>query len=129
MPSSRAAGTRSIRVLVVKPLPPSLAHCGYGSHEWSAPGTLGSMYRAPKRTNISFSVLSPPVIAHASHQPSPAPGVESQSVSWVHGSATLPSTHATGVHLPIYCCALSGTRDARVTRLTFGSPSIPSPLL
>ena len=46
--------------------------------------------------NISFSVLSPPVIGHASQTPSPRPGAESQSRSVVQeaGGFILPATHA-----------------------------------
>jgi hypothetical protein len=50
------------------------------------------------RTNISFPVVVPAVIGHASHAPSPAPGFESQSAWTLQLAATLPETHATGVH-------------------------------
>src|SRR5262245_6772126 len=97
--------------------------------EKSAPGTLGSMYWAPKSTNISFSVLSPPVMWQASQTPSPDPDDESQSALPVHGAAILPATQATGVHLPMDCCATGGTREARVTVSTLGESSAFRPLL
>src|SRR4029453_5518177 len=99
--------------------------------EKSAPGTVGSMYCAPKSTNISFSVLSPPVMLQASQKPSPAPGDESQAASSsapLHGAPILPATQATGLHFPMNS-ALAGTREARVTCSMFGEPSSLTPLL
>lgn len=81
----------------------------------------------PVRTNISFSVVAPAVIGQASHQPSPAPGVESQLASSpvpVHGSPTRPSTHATGRHV-----VRSGIVERRVTRRRSKPPSGSTPLL
>src|SRR4030095_12874752 len=96
--------------------------------EKSAPGTLGSMYWAPKSTNISFSVLSPPVMLQASQNPSPDPDDESQSAFVVQDAPILPATQATGVHLPMYCCATGGTREARVTASPLGGRASVLPL-
>ena len=83
--------------------------------------------------NISFSVLSPPVIRHASHTPSPAPGEESHvalSLEPLHAAPTFPATHATGEQTPMPASyALSGTFDARVTVSGLGEPSSAWPLL
>src|SRR5262249_45580992 len=79
--------------------------------------------------NISFSVLSPPVIGQASQSPSPAPGVESHvalSAAPLHAARTLPATHATGLHL---MGEVGGMRDRRVTASGFGEPSSFMPLL
>ena len=78
--------------------------------------------------NISFSVLSPPVIGQASHTPSLAPGAESQSRSRRHaaGGFIFPATHAIGVQ---WIGEFGGMCDARVTRLGSGDPSTVTPLL
>jgi hypothetical protein len=78
-------------------------------------------------TNISFSVVGPPVMGQASQRPSPAPGLESQdapSSDPLHGAPTLPATHATGVH-----DVRSGMREALVTLSGSGDPSGATPLL
>ena len=81
--------------------------------------------------NISFSVLSPPVIGHASHSPSPAPGDESQVASSsapLHAAPTRPAVHATGLHVPPTCpAAVTLTRDRRVTCDGSGTSPSPSP--
>ena len=85
--------------------------------------------------NISFSVLSPPVIRQASQSPSPLPVDESQvasSFSPVQARPTAPSfTQAIGLQEPSDpgALALSGTREARVTFSTLGEPSGFTPLL
>lgn len=64
-------------------------------------------------TNISFSVVTPAVILHASLQPSPAPGELSHAASSsspAHGAPMFPAAHATGLH-EVDC----GILDARVT--------------
>jgi hypothetical protein len=79
--------------------------------------------------NISFSVLSPPLIRHASHSPSFAPDAESQvrsSPTPLHGVPTLPAAHATGVHRLM---ALCGVFERRVTVSGSGDPSAATPLL
>src|SRR5689334_2272295 len=104
-----------------------------GASGGSEPGTVGSMYCAPNRTNISFCVLSPPVIGQASQSPSPAPGDESQLASSsapLHAAPTLPATQPTGLHVPpTVPWALGGMRDRRVTSSTSGEPSGLTPLL
>ena len=78
-------------------------------------------------TNISFSVVGPPVIGQASQKPSPAPGLESQdapSLSPLQAAPVLPETHATGVHV-----VRSGKREYRVTASGSGEPSGATPLL
>jgi hypothetical protein len=76
--------------------------------------------------NISFSVLSPPVIEQASHDPSRAPGDESQRRSSpVQGAPTFPATHAMGWHWK----PCGGTCEARVTVVGSGEPSAATPLL
>jgi len=80
------------------------------------------------RMNISFSVLSPPVMGHASHEPSFAPGAESQlrsSALPAHGAPTFPAVHAVGVQWK----PCGGTWDARVTTVGSGDPSVATPLL
>src|SRR6185369_1126704 len=82
--------------------------------------------------NISFWVLSPPVIRHASQKPSFAFKLESQvrsSPTPLHAAPTLPDTQAIGLHRPIVPWALVGTSEARVTRSTSGVPSSFTPLL
>src|SRR5436309_14543512 len=81
--------------------------------------------------NISFSVLSPPVIGQASHTPLFAPGTESQSRSVLQlaGGFIFPATHFTGLQKE-HDGAFGGTCDARVTRVRSGdTPSAASPLL
>ncbi len=78
--------------------------------------------------NISFSVLSPPVMGHASHEPSPALGDESHrrsSPTPEQGTPTFPETHAVGVQWN----PCGGTCDARVTVVGSGEPSAVTPLL
>ena len=100
---------------------------------WAFAAATGSMYIAPKSTNISFCVLSPPVMRQASHRPSPAPGEVSQvalSFLPLQASPTAPSlTQAVGLQRPSDCCALVGTREARVTFSTLNEPSSFTPLL
>ena len=82
--------------------------------------------------NISFSVLSPPVMRQASQSPSPAPGDESQLASSstpAQAAPMLPAEHAIGLQRPTVCEALTGTREARVTVSGFGEPSSLTPLL
>ena len=80
--------------------------------------------------NISFSVLSPPTIWHASQMPSRALGPVSQprSVLQLAGGFIFPATHCSGVQ-----CekdgALGGTCEARVTSVGSGDPSDVTPLL
>src|SRR5688500_1186233 len=76
-------------------------------------------------TNISSSVVSPDdLMGQASHEPSLAPAVESQSRSVWQAAATLPATQATGVQV-----VGAGKRDLRVTSSTLGEPSALRPLL
>ena len=83
------------------------------------------------RMNISFSVLSPPLIAQASHKPSFALGAESQV--WLS-----PTPYARGADLAggargrrarRRIRALAGMRESRVTASGSGEPSGATPLL
>src|SRR5437763_16312753 len=79
--------------------------------------------------NISFSVLSPPVIGQASQTPSLRPGAESQSwlVLQAAGGFIFPATHAIGLHL---IGEFGGMCEARVTSVGSGdTPSAATPSL
>src|SRR5262252_3505358 len=70
----------------------------YGSQNQSVePRDYGCRTIEGLNTNISSSVVWPAVMAHASHQPSPAPADESHAASSPHAPPTLPFTHATGL--------------------------------
>src|SRR5829696_7145810 len=81
----------------------------------------------PLRTNISSSLVTPPVMGHASHMPPPDPGDASQaawSVFPAHGAPMRPSAHATGSQVD-----RAGFLERRVTAPTSGKPSRVTPLL
>src|SRR5262245_19733839 len=72
---------------------------------WSPPfwQPFGQKYD-PIKMNISFCVLSPPVMLQASQNPSLAPSLESQTRSSptpLQGAPTLPETQAIGLQSPI----------------------------
>ena len=83
--------------------------------------------------NISFSVLSPPVMRQASQEPSFAPGAESQvrsSPTPLQAAPIRPETQAIGLQ-PRMSSRRSGAgmREARVTVSGSGEPSGATPLL
>src|SRR5581483_5926020 len=103
----------------------SASRCSFRRTSDGPRNQLPGRAKAPVRTNISFSVVTPAVIGHASHTPSPAPGDESQlapSAAPLHAAPTFPATHATGLHV-----VRSGIVERRVTSRRSGEPSSLSP--